>query len=655
MRSSAGRAVLAVSMVLAVLPGDVPEPMPVRQAAPEWVAGDAHVHAAGDSGLQPHVRCQGVSGGLDGCAEHLVRETLQRAKDNGARWVIFTEHGPWLGIKPTDKTACAPPFGWPCKTVPWIEHDTGQARRQWARITAAARRLSQEYGVRALMGQELGTAGHITILVSYLEHLPSQLKSWYPGDCAGVEAGHFGVYYTPFGLLDDTAFDCNESRYLRTVDEGAAWGAVNHPDNEDGGSRWFCWNEGDVSPKDNTWNPDSGGGARCATGVYEHPDEVQAIEIVSDQNMPSDISLRHLDALLLQGRQVALTGGGDAHTAAPEPQLSNNVRVGSLRIPLPPGISQEPGNDAKVGLSGRTYVPGDTIEPGDVFSPTDPDDPVRQAIKRGHTVASTGPLGLPTIGRKVPGDIVNVTGGAVTVRVDFREARVVQGDLAHPGERQRTREVTVNGSGRRERASRINVVIGRSGACRPGRNAAGSRCLADPDNRRVIRHEVTEAEREQGYAEISVPVPATLTQGFLRTETLFAPTERDERFQDGTRYAHGAFASPFHLRQAASVARFVGSWHGHNKGVAINADGTAGMTWRDYSQEGMVFIRVEARLQGTPTGVTGTVTGSDSATVRVGAPVRVEPRDRYSIRVHIGGVEPLVVCSPQAPPGHCGA
>jgi hypothetical protein len=595
-----------------------------------------------------------VSGGLDGCAEHLVRETLQRAKDNGASWVILTEHGPWLGIKPTDKTFCAPPLGWPCRTVPWIEHDAEQARRQYLALREAARRLAPEYGVRALMGQELGTAGHITLLVSSLEHAPSQLKSWYPGDCAGVEAGHFGVYYTP-RLLDDAAFDCNESTYLRTVAEAGAWGAVNHPDNADGGSRWFCWNRGDVSPKDNTPGRDSGGGAECDTGVYEHPNAVQAIEIVSDQNMPSDIALRHLDALLLQGRRVALTGGGDAHTASPEPQVDSSVRIGPVRIPLPPDVSQVPGNDGKVGLSGRTYVPAAGIVPATGFDPIDQQDPVRAAIRDGHTVASTGPLGLPTIDGRIPGDTIDVVGGTVRVRVDFREARVQAGELAPPGQRQRTQVVPVNGSGDDPRVSRVNIVVGRTDVCPPARAAANSPCVVSQGNLRVVPHEVTEHERDQGYAEITVTIPTTLARGFLRTETLWKPTEQDERFQGGIAYAHGAFASPFYLRQTVSGSRFVGEYSGHSKGVEIRADGTFEADWRDYSQENMVFIHVRGRVEPTADGLTGAVTASDTPKIPVGAPIRIDRADQYAINVHIGSAEVLFVCTPQAPPGYCGA
>lgn len=624
-------------------------------AAPTWVAGDAHVHAAGDSGLEPHVRCEGVAGGLAACAENLVHETLLRARQNHAAWVIYTEHGPWLGAKPTDRTFCAPPFGWPCKTVPWFEHDEEQARRQYDAIAAAAARLAPEYGVRALMGQELGTAGHVTIGVSYLEHAPSQIKNWYPGDCAGVEAGHFGVYYTP-RLLADTVFDCNESRYLRTVAEAGAWGAVNHPDNEDGGSRWFCWNQGDVSPKDDGPGRDTGEGARCETGVYEKPLAVQAIEIVSDQNMPSEIALRQLDALLLQGRQIALTGGGDSHTAKPEPSSKGFVKLGPVSIPLLPSVSQASGNDAKVGLSGRTYVPAEGIAPVRDFDPTDRADPVREAIRSGRTVASTGPLGLPTIDGKGPGESVDVVGGTVTVRVEFRGAPVVRGDLADPGHQQETRLVTVNGSDESGRVSRINVVIGRSEACRPVSGAVNTPCVVNGENLKVMRHEVTETERDQGYATVTVPVPAGFVRGFLRTETLFSPTERNSRFRDLTEYAHGAFASPIYLRQAADRSWFTGDWHGHSRIGHISADGAAQFVFRDYSQPGLVDITVEARLEPDGSGLAGSVTKTSSAKFPVGTAVRVEPADQFSITVYFGdGRYVFGLCNEHSPPGYCGA
>jgi len=171
---------------------------------------------------------------------------------------------------------------------------------------------------------------------------------------------------------------------------GRGPGAQSTIRNEDGGSRWFCWNRGDVSPKHNTPSRDSGRRYTVWHGRVREPDR----------------------------------RAGDRDRQRPE-----------------------------------------------------------------H---------VPTIDGRIPCDTIDVVGGTVRVRVDFREARVALRDLAEPGDRQRTRVVPVNGSGERGRVSRVNIVVGRSDACPPGRDAANSPSVVAQSNLRIVRHEVTDREREQG-------------------------------------------------------------------------------------------------------------------------------------------------------------
>lgn len=301
--------VLTVALVIVAAGG----PAASRHAADDlvdlWRPGDVHMHAAGDSGLGSHIRCQDPKPADITCANYLVRETHRRAKANGIDWMIYTEHVPWLGIHPVTKRICVPsgvgvlPM---CMTIKLPRHDAEQAKWQYDELRDATAGIStQPRGVRGLMGQELGTAAQITVPLGWAKRLRvadydeivatlgreqvdrirrkvvPQVPNGIPlgdqvNDAAskaavtgfvraaaaglrtaldaavgpipcldqGVKSGHFAVY-SQGEAIDDAVYACDEEEYLRDVEAAGAWGAVNHPDNADGGSRWHCWATGD--------------------------------------------------------------------------------------------------------------------------------------------------------------------------------------------------------------------------------------------------------------------------------------------------------------------------------------------------------------------------------------------------------------------------
>jgi len=125
------------------------------------------------------------------CARKLVGLILEPAVRNDVEWLVLAEHGPWLG---GDNPGT---------------YSEARGRENWNLIRAAADDLSFERGVRALLGEELGTA-------------------------AGVgAAGHFSAYYID-DYVENGPFDRTEVKYA----EAGGWGAINHPDT---GSTWDCW------------------------------------------------------------------------------------------------------------------------------------------------------------------------------------------------------------------------------------------------------------------------------------------------------------------------------------------------------------------------------------------------------------------------------
>ena len=627
---------LALLAFCLVAPTVLPKKAYAQDVVDTWRPGDVHVHAAGDSGLGSHVRCQVKPEDIT-CANYLVRETHKRARTNGIDWMIYTEHVPWLGIHPHEKRICVPAIGrlLPlCKTVVFPRNDPEQAQQQYDELRDATTSIStQPKAVRGLMGQELGTAAQITVPLAWTKQLRDadydeiaatlgpekvervrravtpRLPDGVPfGDTVnemneartkaaveafvhavaaslrtaldqavgpipcldqGVKSGHFAVY-SQGDAIPDNVYACDEDVYLNDVGTAAAWGGVNHPDNADGGSRWYCWAAGDARPLDLTGSRLDGSvdGPVCSSGVTERESIVRSLEIINDRNMPTTRSLRQIDSLLLQGKRIALVGGGDAHTARPDGKLTaGTVSIGPLDIPLPNlGLGrQQSGNDGKIGLSGRTWLPLTERAVSRPFDATDQRDPVRLAIAQGRTVASTGPLGLPRLGDKLPGDTATIGRGPIKVRVDFRPAAVVAGDgvvdrwefdgdpqvvpVRHVGT-----DDAVDLPGTTSPADlpglpeKIVVVVGRSNVCPGGPNTWDHPCVTDPVNLLRTTYRVTEADRERQYAVVPVDVPPNLAAGFLRTETLYAPlAEGGDRFDDGQQWNDGAFSSPIWL------------------------------------------------------------------------------------------------------------
>lgn len=332
---------------------------------PGWHTGDVHVHAAGDADLTKHLGCRSSArGGFlneKECAGDLVEMTLRRAEANEVEWLIFVEHGPWLGG--------ASPFDHP-QILGLLErverpdrpllsrliYDRERAGDQWNFIKDAADESSSATGVRALMGQELGTA-------------------------IFRQNGHFSAFYLDH-FVEHSARGVPDTEYVQLVEAAGGWGAINHP--FEPGNKWVCWFE--TSARD------------CRTGVVDYGDSwlddrpavFRALELSNGGRFPRDETLEMWDRLLMSGLKVSAVGGSDAHT------LGGRSVVHPLGIP---GIQ-------KVGRS-RTfaYVP-DLEEPSDSYDSLDEDDPIRVALSSGRTVASNGPLATVAVGAEgaLPGD-----------------------------------------------------------------------------------------------------------------------------------------------------------------------------------------------------------------------------------------------------------
>lgn len=546
-----------------------------RAEVDQWLPGDVHVHAAGDSGLGSHLRCQ-LEKGLDeaGCAQYLVDATLERAEVDEINWLIYTEHIPWLGIRPTTVDICQtigirPVAKTVCKSVPAPSYDAAQAKRQYDAIRDAVRRAGRSE-VHALMGQEMGTAGHVTTATNFLRRNAAPVfdkldREVGPITCPGYKSGHYAVY-SAADMIPDSIYACDEDRYLDDARSASAWGAVNHPDNDDGGSPWYCWNDGDgrewdttvPSPRDEAEKRLPGVGEQsdppgCRTSVVGTPDPVRAVELVNDRNMPSAKALRELDTMLLQGRRLGVVGGGDSHTSRPDGDTTKTIDVFGREIPvLNVGISRQlPGNDGKLGLVGRTWLPLRAESLPDEVDPTAPDDPVRRAISEGRTVATTGPLGLPSVRGSYPGDDARFAGSSVELRVDFKGARVANDDgvVSLEDWPDYGRDQMLARTSPSPLPTHLVVVVGLSNVCRAEPDATDSTsCAAEPNLRR-LHYDITPEQARDESMTVQVPVPAELTAGYLRTEVYFGDQQPkgNDRYIDGHEWRHGAFSSPIWL------------------------------------------------------------------------------------------------------------
>ncbi|MCA1674133.1 MAG: hypothetical protein LC799_18695, partial [Actinobacteria bacterium] len=311
---------------------------------PEWHYGDVHAHAAGDDNLKVHPQCEDRRPEAT-CAEHLVHNMLARAERFDTEWIIFTEHGPWLGFQRDNEVNL---------------YDAEQAEREWTMIKRELDEQSTSE-IRGLIGEELGTASPSC---SVLARRNGPLRS----------PGHFGVYYTP-SFVDNSMMDCNETGENGYADhpEGG-WGGINHPDNNDGGSRWNCYST-EVGPdgelRGAEHQPQLRRSERCSIGADQYavtsPNDAgsfRTMEIINGENLPSAMTLGLWDMYLQNGYRVTAVGGGDGHTAPRKFKWGDALKCLWDLGPLGKSIGEcvddsapeQDGNHDKVGGSGRTLT-----------------------------------------------------------------------------------------------------------------------------------------------------------------------------------------------------------------------------------------------------------------------------------------------------------
>lgn len=417
----------------------------------EWHPGDVHVHAAGDTHLGIHPQCPGDNFPESLCAFHLANNVLERAKRFGAEWLIFTEHAPWLGFQRDND-------------VELYDHEQGEA--QWEMIKDWLDTLSTP-DIRGLMGAELGTAAPAcTSVNASLEFewtcrpipvFPFVFCAFEPRvrNFKLQSPGHYGVYSTP-GFIDNSMVDCNETGENGYVDDAydmGAWGGINHPDNADGGSPWWCYAsevvDGDLRGREEQPQLGFRRFDRCPLGLDRYGVETpnaygafRSMEIISGHNLPSAKTLGIWDMFLQNGFRVAAVGGGDGHTAPRKQDLAAAaICLARLHPDFPgprPSIGEcvdagsAPGdpNHNKSGGSGRTlaHYP-DMPVGGPLFDSTNPSDPARLAIRHGRTVATNGPTATAQVKGGFPGATVAVGDDApFALRVNWRGSWTAVGD-----------------------------------------------------------------------------------------------------------------------------------------------------------------------------------------------------------------------------------
>ena len=178
------------------------------------------VHSLGDASLRDNLDCRhDVPGFPTGhaatkdqeqvCATYLVNKVLTTAKSHGLKWVILSEHGVSMGIYAPGANASA------------LSYSRSEAAREWQTVRDTASAAAPTAGVRALIGEEIGSA-------------PPSTRS-----------GHFSTYYSPDYVPNDQ-YDNSEGKFLQKAKTAGAWGAINHPGT--GGSKWGCWFTTDQQP-----------------------------------------------------------------------------------------------------------------------------------------------------------------------------------------------------------------------------------------------------------------------------------------------------------------------------------------------------------------------------------------------------------------------
>ncbi len=506
----------------------------------DWHAGDIHVHAAGDTNLDIHPQCDSELMTNATCAWRLVDNTMRRAQRFEAEWLMFTEHAPWLGFQR--------------ESSPEI-YKFEQSQSQWNTIRDAIDTVSNDE-IRGLMGVELGTAvpACTRVDVDMNWEVNGVFPSAHP-ELKFASPGHYGVYYTP-EAINDSILDCNETGpngYVDDLQAVGGFGGINHPDNADGGSPWWCYSTertGDGELRGAEHQPQLGRFERCTVGIDQYAarsaDDDQAfrtMELVSGNNMPSRSALMAFDMFLQNGFRIGAVGGGDGHTA-PRKQSAADAAECGVRIATPFGPSlgecidagSQPGdpNHNKVGGSGRTlaYYTGDDT-PGDDYDSAAIDDPVREAIHNGQTVATNGPKATAQIGGQGPGANVTLpTGDPVELRIDWSTQWKWSGDIfADDDDRNFTRsrpedfdsvpgagELVRTSDGLRTLPSEIVVVVAERDGCGWDRRQCA---LQRVEYRYRINDDGSVADGAldvrpgDGYATTTIEPP---TDGYVRVE-----------------------------------------------------------------------------------------------------------------------------------------
>ncbi|HVF04204.1 MAG TPA: PxKF domain-containing protein [Frankiaceae bacterium] len=550
---------------------------------PNWDdfhAGDVHVHAAGDTNLAIHPRCEGYT--ERECAQYMVQNVFDRAKRFGSEWLVFTEHAAWLGFQ---------------RDANFELYSSEQANRQWLAIKEALDDQSRTQ-IRGLLGEELGTA--IPACTDVDVDMGTKLVPFPPFVVPTIDGyklsspGHYGVYQTD-GFINASMVDCNETGengYADDTEEIGGWGGINHPDNKDGGSPWHCFST-DSSGDGRESQPQMGRYEECPVGLDRYgvksvndTGSFRTMEIMNADNLPSAKTLGLWDMYLQNGFRVSAVGGGDGHTAPRKQNLAGAakclVRLGPGPLGTDVGECVDQGsapsdaNHNKVGGTARTvaHYPAADGAVGTGYDSTNPNDPARRSLLSGSTLATNGPIATAQVNGQYPGAEVSLPGNdPVELRVDWQSGWTSVGDTVGqdqskipdsefdviPG----TGQKSVRFDGRTP--DRIVVVTGDTDGCGWNR----FHCASSTHRRTIsIVDGGTSAEGvtiEGTHANVLMDPPA---DGYVRVELYWDepedgtnPIDTHSDSDDGDRpryynnrlYDFAAFTSPIYVERSASV------------------------------------------------------------------------------------------------------
>ncbi|MBB5871888.1 hypothetical protein F4553_005267 [Allocatelliglobosispora scoriae] len=292
-----------------------------------WTAGDVHVHSAGDTSLRDNLLCRN---------EHLIPadQPASPTQQQACARYLLTKVSAAAKANGLDWVILA-------EHGPWLgiyaprrptkqqirDYSATEGASEWNTIADLATSEGKASQVRMLIGEELGTIG---------------------------VTGHYSAYYSN-GYVPNGPLDVNEIGYVRAVAAHDGWGGVNHPMTA---SSWNCWSCFAISPS------------------------MRAMEIYTAASSPSKALLDRWNRLLFEGQRVAAVGGGDVHTVK-RPGLDGLSTAGR----------QEIGNVDKLGTDkrARTYTYTGGLQPLDSYTSRTINDPVRDALYNGQSIASNGP------------------------------------------------------------------------------------------------------------------------------------------------------------------------------------------------------------------------------------------------------------------------